>query len=139
MEKEQAERFADAVRRARHARGLSIRRAANTGSISDTTWRRLESAEALLRYDPRPDTLRAVATSLRVKADQVHHWAAKSFEGIDAPKPLEEALAEGDERDQVPSALASAWSRLTDDQRERVIGFAQALAGEPGPGSATPG
>lgn len=137
MEPTPGERFATAVKRARQARGLSIRKAAISGGISDTTWRRLESPQELLRYDPRPDTLRAIATAVGVKPDQVHHWAGKQFEGIDPPKSLEEALAEGDDHEEVPAALAGAWAHLTGEQRERVIGFAQALAGEPRPKTAS--
>lgn len=131
MERQQAEVFADTVRRAREARGLSIRKAAEAGGVSDTTWRRLEDVEQLGVYEPRPSTLRAVAVALRLKVDQVHHWAGSTYAGIDEPKSLEAALVELDgQRDQLPAALMGTWTDLTDEQRQRVVGYAEALRQE---------
>lgn len=131
MERDQAEEFTVTVQRAREARGLSIRKAASAGGISEATWRRLENVERLLNYNVRPATLRAVAEALVVSVDQVYHWAGETFHGIDAPQSLEAALAEGDERNEVPSALLGAWAVLNERQRQRLLGYAQALAEDP--------
>lgn len=128
MERDEAERFSDTLRRARHARGLSIRKAAFTGGISEATWRRLENVDRLPNYNVRPATLRAVAEAVRVSVDQVYHWAGETFHGMDDPLSLEAALVEGDERNEVPSALLGAWAKLNDRGRQRLVGYAQALA-----------
>lgn len=69
MNQEQARDLADLLIAARQRLGLSVREVGRRSGVQDTTVMRLEHA---VKLNPRPDTLRAIAESLKLDLADVY-------------------------------------------------------------------
>jgi transcriptional regulator with XRE-family HTH domain len=112
----------------RRRAGLSKRAAAKLVGVSEATWRTYEAGGSN-RYGtwvlpgPRDETLHRIAHAFEVPIEEVYARTDKE------PPPELPSLASEDatEYERVPAALAGVWRELDPAERQRLLGYAEAL------------